>query len=33
MIQELEKVKAQKLNGIYTYTHVENLRLKSFFSQ
>ena len=31
MIQELEKVEAQKLNGVYTYTHVENERLKSFF--
>lgn len=31
MIQELEKIEAQKLNGVYTYTHVENERLKSFF--
>lgn len=31
MVQELEKVEAQKLNGVYTYTHVENERLKSFF--
>lgn len=31
MIQELEKVEVQKLNGVYTYTHTENERLKSFF--
>lgn len=31
MVQELEKVEAQKLNDVYTYTHVENERLKSFF--
>lgn len=31
MIQELEKVEAQKLNDIYTYTHIENERLKAFF--
>ena len=29
MIQELEKVEAQKLNGVYTYTHMETERLKS----
>lgn len=32
MIQELEKIEAQKLNDVYTYTHVENERLKSFFN-
>lgn len=31
MVQELEKIEAQKLNDVYTYTHVENERLKSFF--
>ena len=31
MVQELEKTEAQKLNDVYTYTHVENERLESFF--
>lgn len=31
MIHELEQVEAQKVNGTYTHTHVENERLKSFF--
>lgn len=31
MICELEQLEAQKLNGIYAYTHVENERIKSFF--
>lgn len=31
MVQELEKVEAQKMNDVYAYTHVENERLKSFF--
>ena len=28
---ELEKVEAQKLNDVYTYTDIENEMLKSFF--
>ncbi len=32
MIQELEKIEAQKLNGVYTYTHIENERTKAFFT-
>lgn len=31
MVQELEKVEAQKINNVYTFTHTENTRLKSFF--
>lgn len=31
MVQELEKIEAQKLNDVYTYTHVESERLKAFF--
>lgn len=31
MIQELEKVEAQKLNNVYAYTHIENKRLQDFF--
>lgn len=31
MVRELEQVEAQKINGTYTYTHVENDRLKAFF--
>lgn len=31
MIQELEKIEAQKLNDVYTYTHIESDRLKAFF--
>lgn len=31
MIRELELIEAQKLNGTYTYTHIENDRLKAFF--
>lgn len=31
IVRELEQVEAQKLNGTYTYTHVENERLKAFF--
>lgn len=30
MVRELEQVEAQKLNGTYTYIHVENDRLKDF---
>lgn len=30
MIQEADKMEAQKLNGAYTYTHTETDRLKSF---
>jgi hypothetical protein len=31
MIQELEKIEAQKLNDVYTYSHTENDRQKAFF--
>ncbi len=31
MVCELERVEAQKLNDVYTYSHVENERLKKFF--
>lgn len=31
MVQELEKIEAQKINDIYTYTHTETIRQKSFF--
>lgn len=31
MIQELEKIEAQKLNEVYTYSHTENDRQKAFF--
>lgn len=31
MIQETDKMEAQKLNGAYTYTHTETDRLKAFF--
>ena len=31
MILELESIKMQKVNDIYTYTHVENERIISFF--
>lgn len=31
MIQELEMTEAQKINDVYTYSHVENERVKSFF--
>ena len=31
MVHELEQVEAQKINGTYAYTHVENDRLKAFF--
>lgn len=31
MVQELEKIEAQKVNDIYTYTHTETIRQKSFF--
>ena len=31
MIQELEKIEAQKLNEVYTYSHTENERQKAFF--
>lgn len=30
MVRELGQVEAQKLNGTYSYTHVENDRLKDF---
>lgn len=32
MIYELEQVEAKKLNNVYTYSHLENERLKGFFS-
>lgn len=31
LIQELEMTEAQKINGVYTYSHVENERVKTFF--
>ena len=31
MIQELEKIEAQKLNEVYTYSHTETDRQKAFF--
>lgn len=31
MIYELEQVEAKKLNNVYTYSHLENERLKEFF--
>lgn len=30
MIQEVDKLEAQRLNGVYTYTHTETDRLKAF---
>ena len=33
MIHEADKLEAQKINEIYTYTHTESERLKSFFSK
>lgn len=31
MVQELEKIEAQKINDVYTYTHTETIRQKNFF--
>lgn len=31
MIQELEMMEAQKINGVYTCSHIENGRVKTFF--
>lgn len=33
MVQELEKIEAQKINDIYTYTHTETIRQKNFFKE
>ena len=32
IVRELELIEARKLNGVYTYTHTENARIKAFFS-
>ena len=31
MVMELESIKMQKINDVYTYTHIENERIISFF--
>ena len=33
MVQELEKIEAQKINDVYTYTHTETIRQKNFFKE